>query len=113
MAVTFVKARIAAGAETVTDQLAGTAVAFAGPTGHVSAAFVSTLTTTTALLKGRNSGKEIIPNGSISGAKGALTALTVETIDFIYEGMVNPNEPLELTIVAAAATTSLVGVRTW
>jgi hypothetical protein len=50
---TFVQDRISAGAETVTDQLAGTAVAFAGPSGHVAAAAVCTLATTTILLKGR------------------------------------------------------------
>lgn len=109
---TFVQDRISAGAETVVDQLAGTAVAFAGPTGHVSAAAVCTLATTTVLLKGRLSGKEIIPNGSSASVSGPLTALSIQSIDFIYEGDVNPGEPLELTIVAAAACTTLVGIRT-
>lgn len=109
---TFVQDRISGGAETVTDQLAGTAVAFAGPTGKVTAAAVCTLATTTLLLKGRNSGKEIIPNGSSAVVSGALTALNMEATHFIYEGTVEPGEPLELTIVAVAACTTLVGVRT-
>lgn len=113
MAVTFVQDRISAGAETVTDQLAGTAVAFAGPTGRVVAAAVCTLATTTILLKGRLSGKEIIPNGSSATVAGALTALHLDASDFIYEGVVDPNEPLELQITAAAACTTLVGVKTW
>lgn len=104
--------RTASGAETVVDQLAGTAVAFAGPQGKVTAAFTATLITTTALLKGRNSGKEIIPNGSNASVSGALTALSLQSVDFIYEGMVEPGEPLELTITHAAAGSCLVGVRT-
>jgi len=109
---TFVQDRISTGAETVTDQLAGTAVAFAGPTGHVVAGAVCTLATTTILLKGRNSGKEIIPSGSTPSVSGALTALSLRAYDFIYEGDVTPGEPLELTIIAAAACTTLVGVKT-
>lgn len=109
---TFVQDRISSGAETVTDQLAGTAVAFAGPSGRVSAGAVCTLATTTLLLKGRNSGKEIIPNGSSAVVSGALTALDLNSTHFIYSGMVEPGEPLELTIVAAAACTTLVGVKT-
>jgi hypothetical protein len=109
---TFVQSRIAAGAETVTDQLAGTAVAFAGPTGRVRAGAISVVTTTKILLKGRNSGKEIIPNNSFAVAS-ALTALGDKIGDvMIYEGFVDPKEPLELTIVAAAATTTFVAVRT-
>jgi hypothetical protein len=109
---TFIQARVSGGAETVTDQLKGTAVAFAGPTGHVVAGAVSVLTTTTILLKGRQSGKEIIPNGSFASTPGALTALEIQAPDFIYEGDVMPGEPLELQITAAGATTTLVGVRT-
>jgi hypothetical protein len=109
---TFVKARIAGAAETATDQLAGTAVAFAGPGGRVRAGFVSVLSTTTGTLKGRNSGKEIIPKGSAAGAK-AITDLGADAAQqFIYDGLVVPGEPLELEIIAAGATTTLVFVRT-
>jgi hypothetical protein len=109
---TFVKSRIAAGAETVTDQLAGTAVAFAGPTGRVRAGAMSVLSTTTLTLKGRNSGIEIVPKGSFAVAQ-AITAIGDKIGDvMIYEGFVKPGEPLELEIIAAAATTTFVAVRT-
>lgn len=94
------------------DQLAGTAVAFAGPRGIVRAGAVSTLPSTTLLLKGRTSGKEIIPNGSGASVSGAVTALRIDAEDFIFEGQVQPGEPLELTIISAAAATTLVAVRT-
>lgn len=110
---TFIQARVSAGAETVTDQLAGTAVALAGPSGLVRACFRSTVGTTRALLKGRLSGNEIIPNNSfpsdISVGQGVGP---IDGTQFIFEGKVTPNEPLELTIVAAAACTTFVGVRT-
>lgn len=110
---TFIHLRTSAGAETVTDQLAGTAVALAGPTGNVRAGFVSTLTTTEVLLKGRNSGIEIIPNGCNAPVSGALTALDLNANHFVFEGRVQPNEPLELQIVAGGACSTLVGVKTW
>lgn len=109
---TYLHERVASGAETVTDQLAGTAVSRAGPKGIIRAAFVASEGTNTALLKGRESGKEIIPNGSHASVSGAVTALSLTAEDFIYEGLVNPGEPLELTIVADAAGTSIVGIRT-
>jgi hypothetical protein len=109
---TFVKATTSGGAATVTDQLAGTAVAFAGPKGIVRAAFGSTLTTTTALLKGRNSGKEIIPNGSAPCVIGPITAQVLDGPTFIFEGVVTPGEPLELTIVKNGTETYMIGVRT-
>lgn len=109
---TYIVDRTASGAETVTDQLAGTAVAFAGPTGKVSAAACATLITTTFLLKGRNSGKEIIPNGSSGSVPGAITALDMQATHFLFEGQVEPGEPLELTITHAAAGSCIVGVRT-
>lgn len=107
---TFIQDRVASGAETVSDQLAGTAVAFAGKTGRVRAAAVGTVGTGTVLLKGRNSGIEIIPNGSSTTMKGTNALIDVD--DFIYDGVVTPGEPLELTITAAAAMTTFVGVRT-
>ncbi len=107
---TFVQDRISSGAETVTNQLSGTAVAFAGKSGRVRAAAVCTVGTTTVLLKGTLSGIEIIPNGSSATIKG--TNANVDVNDFMYDAIVQPNEPLELTIVAAAACTTFVGIRT-
>lgn len=107
---TFIHDRISSGAETVTDQLAGTAVAFAGRSGRVRAAAVCTIGTTTVLLKGRLSGIEIIPSGSSAAMKGTNALIDVD--DFIYDGVIQPGEPIELTIVAAAGCTTFVGVRT-
>lgn len=107
---TYVHDRVSSGAETVVDQLAGTAVAFAGKTGRVRAAAVSTVATTTIRLYGRTSGIEIIPNGSSAQMKGTNVGLDVD--DFMYDGTLQPGEPIELTIVAAAASTAMVGVRT-
>lgn len=113
--ITYIKIRTAAGAETVTDQLAGTAVAFAGPRGIVRAAALATVKTHTFLLKGRNTGREIIPNGSAPQGVIGSTSYTNGMLDaqaFIFEGRVQPGEPLELTIVAAAAGDAFVGVQT-
>lgn len=61
MSKTYAHEMVHSGAETLTDQLAGTAVAFAGQTGVVRASFASSDGTNTATLKGRESGLEIIP----------------------------------------------------
>lgn len=108
---TYIHLRTSTGAETVTDQLAGTPVKKAGPSGVVRAAVVCTLTTTRVTLKGRNSGKTIIDN-SYTPVSGALAALDLNSTHFVFEGKVDPNEELELEIVAAAACSTLVGVRT-
>lgn len=108
---TFIKLRTASGAETVTDQLAGTAVAFAGPRGIVRAWAISTVKTATFLLKGRNSGREIIPNGSAGQGIG-VTSYPIDATFFMFSGQVQPGEPLELTIVAAGAQDAWVGVQT-
>lgn len=100
------------GAETLNDQLSGTAVAIAGKSGLVRAAFVSSDGTNTATLKGRASGKEIIPGGS-HAAQMTLADMGQGLIaQYIYEGFVNPGEELDLQVIAAAASTSLVSVRT-
>lgn len=111
MSVTYNHAVTSGGAGTSSDQLAGTAVEFAGKTGRVRAAFVSTLTTTTATLKGAKSGKEIIPSGSHAIASGAITALANGTQHFIYDGFVDPGERLDLAVVNAATETWNVTVR--
>lgn len=115
MATTYIKLRTASGAETVTDQLAGTAVAFAGPKGIVRACVFSSVKTGTFLLKGRNSGLEIVPNGC--SPQGLITAATgtesqIKASAFIFQAQVLGGEPLELTIVAAAAQDAWVGVQT-
>lgn len=109
---TYVHARTASGVETVTDQLAGTALRKAGPSGRVRAAVGCTLTTSTFLLKGRQSGIEVVPNGSRANVIGPLTAISLGAQEFVFTGQCQPNEDLELTIVAGAAGTALVAVTT-
>lgn len=111
MAVTFVKGFTHTGAETLTNQLNGTAVQRAGETGLVRASFVSTLFTTQATLRGKMSGKSIIPPGSAAGPKALTDQGDSMGEQFIYEGFVDPNEELDLQVVAAAAATSLVGIK--
>lgn len=100
------------GAETVNDQLSGTAVAVAGRTGRVRAAFVSSDGTNTATLKGRSSGKEIIPSGSHACQMTLADMGQGMAQQYIYDGLVNPGEELDLQVVAIGASTSLVSVRT-
>lgn len=109
---TFVVADTSGGAGTSTDQLAGTAVAFAGPSGRVRAAFASTLTTTICRLKGRISGKEIIPSGCNPNVVGPITAQVVNAEAFIFDGVVTPNEPLDLEVIRIGTETWSVAVRT-
>lgn len=111
MATTYIYNQTSGGAGTSTDQLAGTAVYKAGRTGLVRAACASTLTTTDFLLKGRRSGKEIVPNGSAPNIVGPITAMELRSDAFVFEGYVTPDEELELTIVRIGTETILVGVR--
>lgn len=109
---TYVHARTASGSETVTDQLAGTALRKAGPSGRVRAAVAATLPGTTFLLKGRQSGIEVIPNGSRANVIGPVTAQSLGAQEFVFTGACQPGEDLELTIVHGAAGTALVAVTT-
>lgn len=109
---TFVVADTSGGAGTSTDQLAGTAVAFAGRTGRVRAGFASTLTTTVARLKGRISGKEIIPSGCNPNVVGPITAMVLNAEAIIFDGVVDPGEPLDLEVVRIGTETWAVAVRT-
>lgn len=112
MAVTYVYNQTSGGAGTSTDQLAGTPVYKAGPKGLVRAAVSSTLTTTDFLLKGRLSGREVIPNGSAANIIGPITAQELRTDAFIFEAFVTPGEELELTIVRIGTETLMVAIRT-
>lgn len=111
MSITYVKGFTHSGAETLTNQLNGTAVQKAGSSGLVRAAFVSTLFTTTATLRGKKSGKSIIPPGSNAAPKALTDQGDGLCQQFIYEAFVEPDEELDLQVVAAAAATSLVAVR--
>lgn len=109
---TFVYGQTSGGAGTSTDALAGTAVRKAGRKGVVRAVCSSTLTTTTFLLKGRQSGIEIVPNGSKANIIGPITAMVLDAQGMIYAGQVMPDEDLELTVVRAGTETVLVAVQT-
>jgi hypothetical protein len=109
---TYVHEMVHSGAETLSDQLAGTAVGRAGRQGRVRAAFVATDGTNTATLKGRESGIEVMPRGTHGMVRGATTAIGPDASDFIYEGIVTPGEELELEVISATASTSVVAVRT-
>ncbi len=76
------------------------------------AAFVSTLTTGKATLRGRESGRSVIPPGSGALVPGAITALGPDADDFIYEAQLIPNEALDCEIVAAGAQTAIIAVIT-
>lgn len=109
---TYCHEMVHSGAETLNDQLAGTAVATAGRNGHVRASYVSSDGTSTATLKGRSSGKEIIPAGSHAQQMTLADEGQGMANQFIYEGFVDPNEELDLQVVAATASTSQICVRT-
>lgn len=111
MAPTFVINHVDSGAETSTNVLNGTPVEKAGASGVVYAAFHSTLATTTATLKGRRSGKEIIPRGC--APSGWQTAAgEIDAQDFLFMGQVDPGEELDLEIISAAASSHRIAVRT-
>lgn len=103
---TYVVTDLSGGAGTSTDQLAGTAVRKAGRKGIVRAACGSTLTTTTFLLKGRQSGIEIVPNASNANVVGPITAMVLDAQSMVFAGQVMPDEDLELTVVR-------IGTETW
>jgi len=110
MSKTYVIAATSGGAATVSNQLDGTPVAFAGKTGRVRAAIASTLTTTRVTLRGA-SGQEIIPASCAPNVVGPITAQVLNAEAFIFDGFVKPNEQLFLEIVKAGAETYMIAVR--
>lgn len=105
MAKTYVVSDTSGGAGTSSDQLSGTPVEFAGRSGHVRASFTSTLTTTTAVLKGAKSG-EIIPTGCNPNIVGPITAQACDLNSFIFDGYVAPGDKLILDVTR-------IGTETW
>lgn len=109
---TFVHEIVHSGAETVVDQLNGTPVARVGGSGKVRAAFKATDGTNTASLVGRSSGKIVIAPGSHAGAE-VIAELKAQKEDFIYETSgLEIGEELDLEVVAASASSTLVAVST-
>lgn len=109
---TYSHEMVHAGAETLNDQLSGTAVAVAGRSGLVRAAFTSSDGTNTATLKGRKSGREVIPSGSHAQQMTLADMGQGVANQFIYEARVDPGEELDLQVIALSASTSQVTVRT-
>lgn len=109
---TYVYGQTSGGAGTTSDALAGTAVRKAGPKGIVRAGLASTLTTTTFLLKGRQTGIEVCPNGTRPNIVGPITAQAVGVQEMVFAAQVQPGEDLELTVVRAGTETVTVVVQT-
>lgn len=110
---TFSHVVVSTGAEVLTNQLQGTPVYTAGSNGRVFAAFSSNDAQATASLKGRTSGKFIIPTGSHAQSFSTTAEQNGHrTGDFIYNGVVSPGEELDLEITNAAACTTRVTVIT-
>lgn len=111
---TYVHTVAHSGAETINGQLDGTAVAKVGPSGVVKAAFGGSKAETTAVLKLREGGREIIPPGSHPNVLGAADSISIQSLDFIYEERgLPPGAEIELEIVAAAAAESSIAIRTF
>lgn len=110
---TYVHQIAHSGAETVADQLNGTPVAQVGISGRVWAAFYQSKAETTGTLRGRTSGIEIIPAGSHPNHVGAadLNVLGIDSMVFYGENLI-PGEDLELEIITAAASETMLMVKT-
>lgn len=111
MSTTYVHEMVHAGAETLTNQLNGTAVQRAGETGWVRAAFVSSDGTNTATVRGKKSGRSVIPPGSHAGQKTLADWGVQLGQEFIYEAQLEPNEEIDAEVVAIGASTSALAIR--
>lgn len=111
MSVTYVHEMIHSGAETLSNQLNGTAVQQAGPTGLVRAAYVSSDGTSTATVRGKKSGKSIIPPGSHACQNTLADWGRSMGEQFLYEGFLESGEEIDAEVVAATASTSALVVR--
>jgi len=109
---TYIHVIAHSGGETLTDQLDGTAVARVGPSGRVQAAVVSAKAEDTYRLY-TDGGIDIIPAGSHANKLAAADLQSIDASDFIYDVRNLPvGAELRLEIIAAAASESMVGVRT-
>lgn len=111
MAVTYVHEMVHSGAETLTNQLNGSAVQKAGESGLVSVAFVSSDGTNTATVRGKKSGRSIVPPGSHACQNTLADWGRDLGQQFIYQGMLEPGEEIDAEVIAATASTSALAVR--
>jgi len=108
---TYIHEMVHTGAETLTNQLNGTAVQKAGKSGLVRAAYVSSDGTSTATMRGKKSGRSVIPPGS--HACQVAIASWGQSIgeQVVYEAQLEPDEEIDLEVIAATASTSAVLVQ--
>lgn len=111
MSVTYIHEMVHSGAETLTNQLNGTAVSQAGPTGLVRAAWVSSDGTNTATVRGKKSGKSIIPPGSHACQNTFADWGRDIGQQFVYEGFLEPGEEIDAEVVAIGASTSALAIK--
>lgn len=110
---TYYHQMVHSGSETLTNQLAGTAVATVGSSGSVRASFGSSIAINTATLKVRDTGQEIIPSGSHPNVQAAANGQTMDAQDFVYQASGLPaGANLDLEVVATGASSSVVSVIT-
>lgn len=98
-----------AGAEDLTDQLAGTPVEFVGKSGRVRVAIVSAKAEDTyKLVVG---GTEVVPAGCRANKLAAADSQSVSVGDFVHDvAGLKPGTKMSLEISAAAASESMVAV---
>lgn len=111
MSVTYVHEMVHSGAETLTNQLNGTAVQRAGENGWVRAAYVSSDGTSTATVRGKKTGRSVIPPGSHACQMTLADEGQGIGNQFIYEAQLEPGEEIDAEIVAATASTSILVIR--
>jgi len=110
---TFIKVMVHSGAETLTDQLSGTPVSTVGNLGRVQAVLCCSDELTVATLKGRQSGIEVIPDGSGPNLAGAADGQEFGNGHFVFDASgLTPGEDLDFDITTLAASSSKLGVRT-
>lgn len=111
MSTTYIHEMVHGGAETLSNQLNGTAVQKVGESGRVAAAYVSSDGTSTATLRGKKSGRSVIPPGSHACQNTLADWGRDVGQQVVYEAILEPNEELDLEVIAATASTSAVLVR--
>jgi len=111
MSVTYVHEMVHTGAETLSNQLNGTAVQRAGDSGWVRAAYVSSDGTSTATVRGKKTGRSVIPPGSHALQKTLADWGFNAGQDMIYEALLEPGEEIDAEVIAATASTSALIIR--
>lgn len=111
MSVTYIHEMVHSGAETLTNQLNGTAVQRAGESGIVSAAFVSSDGTNTATVRGKKTGRSVIPPGSHACQNTLADWGRDIGQQFVYTALLEPGEEIDAEVIAVGASTSALAIR--